>query len=61
MLFYLLQFAINFKSRNNNTLKRDDVIHLLASMVTHEGDYPHVVDLNSPASTTVVIEVVKVC
>ena len=41
-------------------MKRDDVIKLLASMVTADGDYPHVVNLHEP-DLMVVVEIVKVC
>ena len=40
-------------------IKRDDVIKLLASMVTRNGDYDHIVDLNNP-DLTVVVEIIKV-
>ena len=50
---------MNYKCRNNNEVKRDDVIHLLASMVTKNGDYSHTVDLSNP-ELTVVVEIVKV-
>ena len=51
---------MNYKARNNNVIKRDDVIQLLASMVTKNGDFPHVVDLNNP-ELAILVEIVKVC
>lgn len=42
------QFSVHYKSRNNDTLKRDQVIKLLASLVTDEGAYPHTVCLDNP-------------
>ena len=51
---------MNYKARNNNVIKRDDVIQLLASMVTKNGDFPHAVDLNNP-ELTILVEIVKVC
>ena len=53
------QFAVSYKCRNNSALKRDDVIKLLACMVTKNGEFPHTVDLNNP-ELTVMVEVVKV-
>ena len=50
---------MNYKCRNNSALKRDDVIKLLACMVTKNGEFPHTVDLNNP-ELTVIVEVVKV-
>lgn len=50
---------MSYKARNNNVTKRDDVIRLLASMVTKNGDFPHTVDLNNP-DRTVLVEIVKV-
>ena len=50
---------MSYKARNNNVIKRDDVIQLLASMVTRNGDFPHTVDLNNP-ERTVLVEIVKV-
>ena len=53
------QFAVHYKYRNNSALKRDDVIKLLACMVTKNGEFSHTVDLTNP-DLTVMVEVVKV-
>ncbi len=53
------QFAVNYKCRHNSESKRDDVIQLLAGMVTRNGDYSHRVDLNQP-ELTVMVEIIKV-
>ena len=50
---------MSYKARNNKDVNRDDIIKLLASMVTREGDFSHVVDLSNP-DLTVVVEIIKV-
>ena len=50
---------MHYKCRNNQSLKRDKVIHMVASLVTDDGAYPHVVNLRSP-QLVVCIEIVKV-
>ena len=50
---------MSYKARNNTVIKRDDVIKHVASAVTMDGDYDHMVDLNNP-DLTVVVEIIKV-
>ncbi len=40
-------------------LKRDDVIKLVADLVTNNDEYKHTVDLSNP-ELTVVVEIIKV-
>ena len=40
-------------------MNREDIIKLLASLVTRNGDFPHIVDLSNP-DLSVVVEVIKV-
>ena len=56
---FLFQFAVHFKSRNNNVLKKKDVIDLVAMIVTGNGSHPHVVNLDSPQLVVCVI-IIKV-
>ena len=50
---------MQYKCRNNNDVKRDLVIHLLAELVTMEGQYPHKVEFDKP-QLVVVVEIIKV-
>ncbi|XP_022091488.1 THUMP domain-containing protein 1-like [Acanthaster planci] len=50
-------FAVRIKIRNNGTLKRDDIIKLLATEVTCKGP-KHKVDLDNP-DLSVVVEIIK--
>ena len=50
---------MHYKARNNHVMKRDDVIRLLASLVTDEGAYDHVVNLKHP-QLVVCAEIIKV-
>lgn len=50
---------MHYKCRNNNSLKRDHVIHLVAGLVTMEGQFPHKVDFDHP-ELVVVVEIVRV-
>ena len=54
-----LQFAVNYKARNNNDVNRDEIIKLVAGMVVKNGDFDHKVDLNNP-DLTIVVEIIKV-
>ncbi|XP_038064339.1 THUMP domain-containing protein 1-like [Patiria miniata] len=50
-------FAVRIKIRNNASIKRDDVIKLMAAMVTSKG-IKHKVDLDDP-ELSVVVEIIK--
>ena len=50
---------MQYKARNNKDVKRDDIIELLASLVTKNGDFSHKVDLNNP-DLCVIVEIIKV-
>lgn len=50
---------MHYKARNNHVMKRDDVIRLLASLVTDEGAYDHVVNLKQP-QLVVCAEIIRV-
>ena len=54
-----LQFAVNYKARNNSDVNRDEIIKLVAGMVVKNGDFDHQVDLNNP-DLTIVVEIIKV-
>ena len=57
--FILFQFAVRCKCRNNNVIKQKDVIDLLASVVTDDGTYHHVVNLDTPELVIFVV-IIKV-
>lgn len=40
-------------------LKRDDVIRIVASLVTREGEYPHRVNFDEP-ELVVIVEIIRV-
>ena len=54
-----MQFAVAYRARNNHDVDREEIIKILASLVTRNGDYPHRVDLGNP-DLTIVVEIVKV-
>ncbi len=56
----LSQFSVNYKARNNNAIKRDDVIKVVAGQVTCEDQYPHRVDLHN-AELVIIVDIIKVC
>ena len=60
VLFIHIQFAIRYKCRNNVVIKEKDVIDLLASVVTDDGAYDHVVNLRTP-ELTIFVMIIKVC
>lgn len=57
--FFISQFAVHYKARNNTDVSRDDIIKVLASLVTQNGEFSHTVDLSNP-DLSVVVEIIKV-
>lgn len=54
-----MQFAVNYKARNNNVVNRDDIIKVVATMATKNGEFDHQVDLSNP-DLTIIVEIIKV-
>lgn len=50
---------MQYKCRNNNVLKRDHVINLVAGLVTMEERYPHRVDFDDP-ELVIIVEIIRV-
>ena len=50
---------MHYKCRNNQSLQREKVIRTVASSVTDDGAYPHVVNLKNP-ELVVCVEIIKV-
>lgn len=50
---------MQYKCRNNNVLKRDHVINLVAGLVTMEERYPHRVDFDGP-ELVIIVEIIRV-
>ena len=56
--FICFQFCVIYKSRNNSSIHRDDIIALLAGIVMGAGK-GHTVDLNNP-DLAICVEIIKV-
>ncbi|XP_063961533.1 THUMP domain-containing protein 1-like [Lytechinus pictus] len=54
-------FCIMFKARNNNKIKKEPIVQLLAPLVTQGSSHIHKVDFNSPDHTVMVDVMGGVC